>query len=126
MDKTKKRRGPGRPFKKGKGADRDSRINTAGAPPREESYAGTFRAIGDMAGEQLAEWGAEQLKEFRKLPPGVTLKTMTCLWAFASLARDFSPGVWNSIMDRVDGKVGDVEDRLRALEKLVEAKNGCS
>jgi hypothetical protein len=126
MDKTKKRRGPGRPFRKNdpKTGERDERINREGAPPRSESFAGCLRELLALDGPAVEVWAGKQAKEFSKLPAGVPLRSLVCLWAVASLSRDFTSGVWTALMDRTDGRLGDVlEDRLRALEKLVEAKN---
>jgi hypothetical protein len=125
--KNGKRRGPGRPFKKNDPltGEKDERINRNGAPPREASYAATLRLLGGLDGPAIVEWAGEQAKEFRKLPPDVNLMTMACLWAFASLSRDFSPGVFNSIVDRVDGPLSEaLEARLAAIERYItEAQN---
>ena len=125
----KKKRGPGKPFKKNdpETGEVDARINRNGAPPRSETFAGCLRELLAMDGPQIQEWAGKQAAEFSKLPAGVPLRSLVCLWAIASLSRDFTSGVWNAIMDRTDGKLGDaLEARLLALEKLLEARNGNS
>ena len=118
---TGKKRGTGKPFKKGKGPERDPRINAAGAP-KGESWRSVLNELLAMDGPSVTAWASDQAKEFQKLPAGVPLRSLVCLWAIASLSRDFSPGVWTALMDRTDGKVGDFEARIRALEALLDAK----
>ena len=118
-------RGKGKPFKRGKGKDRDVRINAAGAPPKSETFAGTLRLLLALDGAGIVAWAGEQAKEFKKLPAGVPLRSLVCLWAIASLSRDFNAATFNAICDRTDGKLGDeLEKRLLALEKLAEEKHG--
>lgn len=93
-----RKRGPGKPFSKD-----DPRINRKGRPPKGNSWAENLRLIQSADGPTIAAW-ADHLREFKRLPEGVSLQTLVCANAFASLLRDFSPGVWNLIMERTDGK----------------------
>jgi hypothetical protein len=112
--KTKIKKPRGKPFRKG-----DLRINRKGAPKREQSWAGILREIGDMTGPQVSAWGVGMLKEFSTLPPGLTLKYLVGLHAYASLLRDFSPGVWSTLMERTDGRVvTPIETRVMGEEPL--------
>jgi hypothetical protein len=123
MTSEKKRRGPGRPFAKGKGAKRDPRINTAGCP-KGDTWRTILNKLLSMDGPAIAEFTAAQGREFQKLPSGVPLRVLICVWMIASLSRDFSASTWKTLMDRSDGTLSDaLEERLLRLEELAEEKS---
>ncbi len=126
MVAAKKRRGPGKPFSKGKGKDRDPRINTAGTP-KGETWKSVLNELLAMGGPQVAAFTAAQGKELAKLPGGVPLRVLICVWAITSLSREFSASTWKVIADRSDGTLSDeLESRLLALEQAAEDKNHVS
>jgi hypothetical protein len=117
-------RGKGKPFKRGKGKDRDARINAEGATPKGETWRTVLSELLKMDGPQIAAFTAAQGKEFTKLPSRVPLRVLICVWAIASLSRDFNAGLWVAMMDREQKLSDELEKRLLALERAREGKHG--
>ncbi len=95
----RKRGGPGRPWQKGQSG------NPAGAPKRGQSWRELISELGNLDGPAAAARAGFLAKQFNRLTPGVTLKELVVLRVFASLIDEPQPGLLNSFMDRVEGKV---------------------
>jgi hypothetical protein len=81
--------------------------NPAGAPKRGESWTELIKSIGEMTGQQVAEFAGSLGAEFRKMPEGVTLKTLVVMRVYGQMINEPSPGLLNAFMERAEGKVVD-------------------
>lgn len=90
--------------------------NPAGSPKRGQSWRELIAELGDLDGPAAAERAGFLARQFNKLTPGVTLKELVVLRVFAALIDDPQPGLLNSFMERVEGKVSQPVD-LEVKEK---------
>ena len=81
--------------------------NPAGAPKRGESWTELIKSIGEMTGQQVAEFAGNLGSEFSKMPEGVTLKTLVVMRIYGQMINEPSPGLLNAFMERAEGKVAD-------------------
>lgn len=94
--------------KTGKGGFRDNprNINTAGAPRLGTSWKEIYHKLGEMSGQEAAEYCATLAKDLVKLK-GVTLKEAVALRVFVALMNEPEARLLNAVMDRDEGKVKD-------------------
>lgn len=91
----------GRPWPKGVSG------NPKGAPKRGQSWRELISELGEYDGPGAAQRAGFLAKQFNKLTPGVSLKELVVLRVYAALIDDPQPGLLNSFMERVEGKVAD-------------------
>lgn len=87
----------GRPWKKG-----DPSPNPKGRPKTGETWADIFKALGNMTGDQVAEWFTVHAREFAKLE-GVRLKDAVGARVYLQLLHEPNGALLKSLMDRSDG-----------------------
>ena len=102
-----KKRVPGRPFKAGKGAERDPRINTAGAPPRGQSWSEAWKRCTNMTREEAIEYVGASTKIGRllkELSPSIPIKDALIFASIVAYGREPNARMLSAIMDREEGK----------------------
>jgi hypothetical protein len=119
----------GKPFT---GKD-DPRNNLAGRPKDGESWGAILKVLGNMNSEELAAMvGGKKTdlgRQFLQMPKGVQMKYLVSLRAFTALMFDPSASLWNSLMERVEGKVPDTVNlggqiRIDQYKTLIEGIYG--
>ena len=102
-DKTKKKRkAPKSAWKKGQSG------NPAGRPKDGESWASVISTVANMTPEEVVVMvGADNDlgRALLALPKGEQMKYLVSARVFAALMFEPSAGLWNGLMDRMDGKV---------------------
>ena len=98
--------------------------NPAGAPKRGESWAEIIKNLGDMTAPEAAAVSLELSTQFLKIGSGITLKQAVVLRVYAALLFDPNPGLLNSFMDRVEGKVKDQVDLTSNGETITVTLKG--
>lgn len=93
-----KRKAGGKPFVKG-----DKRINRAGAPKRGESWGEIIERVFSMTGSEIADYTMPLAKQLRTIGDTVTLKEAVILRVGVALMNEPTPGLFNAVMDRVEG-----------------------
>src|SRR3990172_392795 len=85
----------------------DPRVNLNGAPKRGESWREIIDSVGKMFAEEIsAEVGNNDLgRAYRQLPRGIAMKRLVVMRVFAALMFEPTAGLWNPLMERVEGKV---------------------
>ncbi len=98
---TKKRRGPGRPFKPGQVT------NPKGAPKRGTSWAEVIKVVSEMTPAQIMEslQGGPLFDQLRRMPQHLSMKYLVVIRWFVAQMNEPSPSLAGVIMDREDGKV---------------------
>ena len=85
----------------------DPRVNLNGAPKRGESWREIIDSVGKMFAEEIsAEVGNNDLgRAYRQLPRGIAMKRLVVMRIFTALMFEPTAGLWNPLMERVEGKV---------------------
>jgi len=99
--RTEKRQPPPTAWKPGQSG------NPNGAPKRGESWREIIDSVGKMFAEEVsAEVGNNDLgRAYRQLPRGIAMKRLVVMRVFAALMFEPTAGLWNPLMERVEGKV---------------------
>ena len=88
--------------------------NPAGRPKDGESWTGVIRDIANKNAEELAEMvggrATDLGRAFLQMPKGVQIKYLMTMRAMAGFMFEPNSSLWNSIMERTDGKVKDTLD----------------
>ena len=81
--------------------------NPNGAPKRGESWREIIDSVGKMFAEEISEEvGNNDLgRAYRQLPRGIAMKRLVVMRVFAALMFEPTAGLWNPLMERVEGKV---------------------
>lgn len=82
--------------------------NPAGRPKDGESWAGVISKVANMTTDEILEFvgaGTRMGKEIKKLPRNVQVKYLVTAQVLAELMTKPNAGLWNGLMDRMDGKV---------------------
>jgi len=108
----KKRKPPKTAWKAGQSG------NPSGRPKDGESWAGVLREIANKNAEELAElFGNNDLgRQYKLLPKGVQMKYLVGGRVLAALMFEPTSGLFNSLMDRMDGKVPDTLNHNQTLD----------
>lgn len=108
----KKRKPPKTAWKEGQSG------NPAGRPKDGESWAGVLKEIANKNAEELAEmFGNTDLgRQYRMMPKGVQMKYLVGGRVLAALMFEPTSGLFNSWMDRSDGKVPDTLNHNQKLD----------
>ena len=77
-----------------------------------------------MTAPEAAAVSLELSKQFLKIGSGITLKQAVVLRVYAALLFDPNPGLLNSFMDRVEGKVKDQVDLTSNGETITVTLKG--
>lgn len=96
--------------------------NPNGRPKDGESWAKIIADIGNMYPEDILAFVGRDNdlgREIMQLPKNVQMKYLVTSRVFAALMFEPTAGLWNGLMDRVEGKVGDRLDITSGGEKLV-------
>lgn len=96
-----KKKPRGRPFT----GKNDPRSNNKGAPKRGESWAEIIKRVGEYTPSEAAERSLSLAKQLLEIGDGVTLKEAVTLRVYAALLFEPQPGLFNSVMERTEGKV---------------------
>lgn len=101
-DKKTARRGSGNPnppnqWRKGQSG------NPKGGPKRGESWAEVVTRVFNMTGAQVADYAMPLAKQLRTIGDTVTLKEAVTLRVAVALMNEPTPGLFNAVMDRVEG-----------------------
>lgn len=119
----------GKPWKPGQSG------NPAGRPKDGESWSAILKNIGEMYPEDvLAFIGTNNPlgRQVAQLPKNVQMKYLVGVRVFAALMFEPTRGLWNGLMDRIEGKVPDrlqlehnlqVDGLNEALEKIYGNRN---
>lgn len=116
----------GRPWPKGVSG------NPKGSPKRGESWAEIIKRVGEMTPSEAAERSLQLAKQLLSIGDGVTLKEAVVMRVYASLLFEPQPGLFNSFMDRTEGKVKQPievddlreksdDDLIREFQNIVDA-----
>lgn len=100
----KKRKAPKTAWPKGKSG------NPAGRPKNGESWSEIIKAVGEMYPEDLLKIVGRENElgqQIRKYPPKVQMKFQVVIRVFAAMMFEPNNSLFNSLMDRVEGKVPD-------------------
>ena len=99
--RTEKRQPPPTAWKPGQSG------NPNGAPKRGESWREIIDSVGKMFAEEVsAEVGNNDLgRAYRQLPRGIAMKRLVVMRIFTALMFEPTAGLWNPLMERVEGKV---------------------
>lgn len=95
------------PSGKGGFQDHPELINKEGAPTKDKSWRGAVSRLTNMTREELIEYvGAKSRmgKLLKELPPNIPIKDALVLIGIVGYGRDPSPGWFNALADREDGK----------------------
>ena len=98
--------------------------NPAGAPKRGESWGEIIKKIGNMTGEEVAQYAEtfrEIAKDLGKLGK-MTLKESAVLRAYHAFLQEPNASLWNVLLDRDEGKVPDVLEATVTMGWREDAK----
>lgn len=84
--------------------------NPKGAPKRGESWAELIKRVGDMTPVEAATRSLELGKQLLEYGDGLTLKEAVVLRVYGAMLFEPQGGLFNSLMDRADGKVAQPID----------------
>lgn len=122
-DTAKKVRG--KPFAKGKGKDRDARINAGGRPKDGCTMADALRWAREQYAQDLIDVVGKNNPMYRDIiqyPPNVQVKYLAAIRAWTQFLFDPTAPMLKEITDRVDGKVKDtLSVEMLSVEALQEA-----
>lgn len=102
--KSEKRKPPRTAWKKGQSG------NPTGRPKDGESWSGVIKDVANMTAEEILNLIGKENdlgKQIAQLPKGVQVKYLVTARVITSLMFEPSAGLWNGLMDRMDGKVPD-------------------
>lgn len=77
--------------------------NPKGAPKRGESWAEVVTRVFNMTGAEVADYAMPLAKQLRTIGETVTLKEAVTLRVAVALMNEPTPGLFNAVMDRVEG-----------------------
>ena len=86
----------------------DPSPNPTGRPAEGQSWAGIIRELSNMTAEELAaEVGPDTTmgKELLEYPHGRSFKKLVVVKVLLALAKEPSPGLWSSLMEKADGRL---------------------
>jgi hypothetical protein len=95
------------PTGKGGFKDHPELINKEGAPTKNKSWGGAVARLTNMTREELIAYVGAKSKMgrlLRELPPNIPVKDALVLISIIQYGRDPSPGMFNALADREDGK----------------------
>lgn len=104
--------------------------NPKGAPKRGESWAELIKLYGEMTPEEIAEKAKTIAGQLKKIGGGISMKEAVIIRVFAALMFEPTKGLWDSLMERTDGKVpqpvtGTGEDgAIEIGVRLIDYRNG--
>jgi len=101
--------------------------NPYGAPKHGESWAAVIKRISNMTADEIATLVGkdnELGQQLLQLPKNVAMKELVTARVLASLMFEPTPGLWNGLMERAEGRVPlSVDITTLALDQTtVEAK----
>lgn len=79
--------------------------NPKGRPREGESFAHVMREVLAMSGPEVAAAYQQRVKEYSKLPAGVTIRQLIVLRWIEAILNEPTPGLLQQMVDRVDGPV---------------------
>ena len=113
--------------------------NPRGRPPDGESWAAIIREVGNMTGNDVAEWFDAYRNDCRRLGK-VQFKHAIVARVFLDLLHEPKAALFNAIMDRAEGKMaqpmgiswrkeiegfgGDPDELERAVAEALAAREG--
>lgn len=77
--------------------------NPKGAPKRGESWGEIINRVFSMTGAEIADYTMPLAKQLRTIGDTVTLKEAVILRVGVALMNEPTPGLFNAVMDRVEG-----------------------
>jgi hypothetical protein len=101
---TAKKKPRGKPFPKGVSG------NPAGAPKRGESWAEIIKRIGDMTPAEATAHAQAIAGKLKVMGDGITLREAVVIRVYADLLFQPTASLFNSFMDRTEGKVKEQVD----------------
>jgi hypothetical protein len=97
--------------------------NPAGRPKDGESWSGIIREISEMTVEDVVNLIGKNNdlgRSFAQMPKNVQMKKLITARVMASLMFEPTSGLWNSLMERAEGKVPDRLDVTSKDEKILD------
>ena len=96
--------------------------NPKGAPKRGESWKEIIDTVSKLTAEQIRQSvGNNDLgRAFQQMPKGIPMRDLVVMRVFSALMFEPQSGLWNTLIERVEGKVPqpvqfDVTEELRRL-----------
>lgn len=106
--------------------------NPAGRPKDGKSWAGILRELSEMSADEIAKMVGtdnELGKMFLTLPRKTQMQYLITARVMASLMFEPQPGLFNALMERMDGRVPQAVDvtsdgeKLTGIIQIIEHKN---
>jgi len=106
----------GRPWNKGQSG------NPKGRPKDGQSWKAVISEVSNMTAEEIVVFLGEKSaasKHLRALPKNIQVKYLVTAHVLAGLLLEPSAGLWNGLMDRMDGKVKEQVENSGAITLTV-------